>query len=82
MPRSAAWEEETFPRVPEGRGLAGRRDSRDKRRKRETEAKWREEMSEEAPCIRLLVSGAATYDFIGCLPLRRLDESKDMIFES
>lgn len=51
--------------------------SRGKRRKRKTEARRRrEEMIEEAPCIRLLVSGAATYDFIGCLPLHRLDESK------
>lgn len=47
------------------------------RRKRKLEARRRrEEMIEEAPCIRLLVSGAATYDFIGCLPLHRLDESK------
>lgn len=51
--------------------------SRGERRKRKSEARRRrEEMIEEAPCIRLLVSGAATYDFIGCLPLHRLDESK------
>lgn len=40
------------------------------------------EMYKEARRIRMVVSGAATYDFIGCLPLRCLDESKDMIFES
>lgn len=38
------------------------------------------EMYKEARRIRMVVSGAATYDFIGCLPLRCLDESKDMIF--
>ena len=55
-------EREIFSRVQEKRGLMERREeeSREKRGKRETEAQWREEMSEEAPCIRLLVSGAAT----------------------
>lgn len=43
---------------------------------------YTKEMYKEARRIRMLVSGAATYDFIGCLPLRCLDESKDMIFES
>lgn len=75
------WEEATFSRVRErerelveerkvGRGAKGgnEKDGGEERR--------REEMIEEAPCIRLLVSGAATYDFIGCLPLHRLDESK------
>lgn len=40
------------------------------------------EMYKKARRIRIVVSGAATCDFIGCLPLRCLDESKDMIFES
>lgn len=58
----------------------GRKEGGSRGEKEETknggEEKRREEMIEEAPCIRLLVSGAATYDFIGCLPLHRLDESK------
>lgn len=50
--------------------------------RREYTTTFTKEMYKKTRRIRMLVSGAATYDFIGCLPLRCLDESKDMIFES